>query len=189
MGAGAGRTAAVHAGVRGHFAGCDAGCTHAFCKCMEDARADAKTGAGAIGNGLIIACITFVLFALLACMVERRRPAPLMFTSTPSRCCRRRPLKFIARVNRLSPRAPDIRAARIRARTEFAAEQLAIACIDFVLPPQINLRSKKFAHCTARLAWFVKFFPPAPDELMVSLWYLQRATCLFRFATLHAIFR
>jgi len=115
--------------------------------------------------------------------------APLMFTSTPSRCCRRRPLKFIARVNRLSPRAPDIRAARIRARTEFAAEQLAIACIDFVLSPQINLRSKKFAHCTARLAWFVKFFPPAPDELMVSLWYLQRATCLFRFATLHAIFR
>jgi hypothetical protein len=57
----------------GTVAGCDAGCTHAFCKCMEDARADAKTGAGAIGNGLIIACITFVLFALLACMVERRR--------------------------------------------------------------------------------------------------------------------
>ena len=38
----------------GTVAGCDAGCTHAFCKCMEDARADAKTGAGAIGNGLII---------------------------------------------------------------------------------------------------------------------------------------
>merc|ERR1719353_2409137 len=57
----------------GTVSGCDAGCTHAFCKCMEDARADAKTGAGAIANGLVIAGITFVLFAILACMVERRR--------------------------------------------------------------------------------------------------------------------
>merc|ERR1712078_621765 len=57
----------------GTVSGCDAGCTHAFCKCMEDARADAKSGAGAIANGLVVAGITFVLFALLACMVERRR--------------------------------------------------------------------------------------------------------------------
>jgi hypothetical protein len=57
----------------GTVSGCDGGCTHAFCKCMEDARADAKTGAGAIANGLVIAGITFVCFAVLACMVERRR--------------------------------------------------------------------------------------------------------------------
>merc|ERR1712078_803573 len=54
----------------GTVAGCDAGCTHAFCKCMEDARADAKTGAGAIGNGLIIACITFVLSARIGARTE-----------------------------------------------------------------------------------------------------------------------
>jgi len=53
--------------------GCDAGCTHAFCKCMEDARADAKTAAGAIANGLVVACISFVLIAMLACMVQRRQ--------------------------------------------------------------------------------------------------------------------
>jgi hypothetical protein len=53
--------------------GCDAGCTHSFCKCMENARGEAKTGAGAISNGLVVAGITFVLFALVACMVERRR--------------------------------------------------------------------------------------------------------------------
>jgi hypothetical protein len=56
----------------GTVSGCDAACTHAFCKCMEDARADAKTGAGAIANGLVVAGITFVLLAILACMVERR---------------------------------------------------------------------------------------------------------------------
>jgi hypothetical protein len=56
----------------GTVSGCDAGCSYAFCKCMEDARADAKTGSGAIANGLVVAGITFVLFALLACMVERR---------------------------------------------------------------------------------------------------------------------
>merc|ERR1711924_561748 len=57
----------------GTVSGCDAGCTHAFCKCMEDARADAKAGAGAIANGLVIAGIAFVLFAFVACLVERRR--------------------------------------------------------------------------------------------------------------------
>jgi hypothetical protein len=57
----------------GTVSGCDAGCTYAFCKCMEDARADAKTGAGAIANGFVIAGITFVLIAILACMVERRQ--------------------------------------------------------------------------------------------------------------------
>merc|ERR1712100_413801 len=95
----------------GTVSGCDAGCTHAFCKCMEDARADAKDGVGAIANGLVVAGITFVLFAILACMVERRHRRTVDVYEITEQMLPAQPTPVDARL------VPGVRAGRIRAKS------------------------------------------------------------------------